>query len=167
MAGTDVLEQSARPPRLTRRARLGVVALAAVLALVAGGADWQARRQENAGIDRCARAALRSVAVAEGRVSMMTRYVAPALASSPPAGLRRGLLDMVSEAARPTTPGMRRARDLCQSVRVLPTHAEGRRTRTDCLRLLDAELSYLSAVAKDGEHTFEASGSTPQRCVER
>jgi hypothetical protein len=165
VADTEVLERTGRPPRLSRRGRLGAVGLAAALALVAGGADWHARRQESVAIDRCARAALTAVTAAEGRVSMMTRYVAPALASPPSDDLRDGLLGMVSDAARPSDPRLRRARGLCDAVRVLPTHAEARRTRSDCLRLLDAEVSYLTAVAADGERTFEASGVTRGRCV--
>ena len=164
---TDVVEQHGRPSRLSRRGRRSALVLVAVVALSAGGADWQVRRQEAAGVDRCAGAALSAVEVAEGRVSIMTRYVGPALASAPSGDLRRGLFDMVSDAARPSTPRMRRARDLCEAVRVLPTHAEARRIRSDCLRLLDAELSYLTAVAADGERTYEANSSARGRCVER
>jgi hypothetical protein len=141
--------------------------LVVLVAVCAGGADWELRRQETARVDRCAGAAVSAVEVAEGRVSIVTRYVAPALASAQAADLRRGLLGMVSDAARPSTPRIRRARDLCKAVRVLPTHAEARRIRSDCLRLLDAELSYLTEVAADGERTYEANESTPGRCVAR
>jgi hypothetical protein len=167
MAGTDVVEQHGRPPRLSSRGRRGAIVFVVLVSLATGGADWQVRRQETARLDRCVRAALSSVAVAEGRVSMMTRYVAPALASSPPDDLRRGLLDMVSAAALPATPRVRRARDLCDAVRVLPTHTDARRARAECLRLLDTELSYLAAVAADGRRTFEASDSPRGRCVVR
>ena len=74
---------------------------------------------------------------------------------------------MVSDAARPSTPRMRRARDLCEAVRVLPIHAEARRVRSDCLRLLDAELAYLTEVAADGERTYEANDAVRGRCIER
>jgi hypothetical protein len=167
MAISDVVEQHGRSSRLSRRGRRRALVLVAVVALSAGGADWQVRRQEAAGVDRCARAALSAVEVAEGRVSIVTRYVAPALASAQAADLRRGLLGMVSDAARPSTPRIRRARDLCEAVRVLPTHAKARRIRSDCLRLLDGELSYLTEVAADGERTYEANGSVRGRCVER
>jgi hypothetical protein len=83
------------------------------------------------------------------------------------ADVRRGPLDMVSDAARPSPPRIRRARDLYEAVRVLPIHAEARRVRSDCLRLLDAELSYLTAVAADGERTYEANDAVRGRCVER
>jgi hypothetical protein len=167
MAGTDVVEQHGRPPRLSSRGRRGAIVFVVLVSLATGGADWQVRRQETARLDRCVRAALSSVAVAEGRLSVMTRYVAPALASSPPDDLRRGLLDLVSDAALPTTPRVRRARDLCDGVRVLPTHTDARRTRADCLRLLDAVVSYLAAVVADGRHTFESNDSVPGRCVAR
>src|SRR3954449_10671405 len=167
MTGTDVVEQRGYSSRLSRRGRRGAIVLVVLVAVVAGGADWEFRRQETAGIDRCVRGALGSVAVAESRVSMMTRYITPALASSPPDDLRRGLLDMVSEAALPSVPLVRRARDRCDGVRVLATHAGVRRTRADCLRMLDVELSYLAAVGADGRHTFEANGSTRGRCVAR
>jgi hypothetical protein len=167
MAISDVVEQDVRPSRLSRRGRRRALVLVAVVALFAGGADWQVRRQEAAGVDRCAGAAFSAVEVAEGRVSITTRYVAPALASVQAADLRRGLLDMVSDAARPSTPRIRRARDLCEAVRVLPIHAEARRIRSDCLRLLDAELSYLTEVAADGERTYEANDAVRGRCVER
>jgi hypothetical protein len=167
VTGTDVVEQHGGPSRLSRRGRRGAIVLVVLVAVCAGGADWQVRRQETAGVDRCAGAAVSAVEVAEGRVSIVTRYVAPALASAQAADLRRGLLGMVSDAARPSTPRIRRARDLCEAVRVLPTHAEARRIRSDCLRLLDAELSYLTEVAADGERTYEANESTAGRCVAR
>jgi len=167
MTGTDVVEQRGDSSRLSRRGRRGAIVLVVFVAAVAGGADWEFRRQETAGIDRCVRGALGSVAVAESRVSMMTRYITPALASSPPDDLRRGLLDIVSEAALPSVPLVRRARDRCDRVRVLATHAGVRRTRADCLRMLDVELSYLAAVGADGRHTFEANDSTRGRCVRR
>ena len=62
---------------------------------------------------------------------------------------------------------MRRARDLCEAVRVLPTHAEARRIRSDSLRLLDAELSYLPEVAARGDRTYEANDAVRGRCGER
>ncbi|MFL6134624.1 MAG: hypothetical protein ACJ72A_17600 [Nocardioidaceae bacterium] len=167
MTGTDVVEQRGDPSRLSRRGRRGAIVLVVLVAAVAAGADWEVRRHETVGIDRCVRGALGSVAVAESRVSMMTRYISPALGSSPPDDLRRGLLDMVSEAALPSVPLVRRARDRCDGVRVLATHTGARRTRADCLRMLDVELSYLAAVGADGRHTFEANGSTRGRCVAR
>src|SRR3954447_34138 len=127
MTGNHVVEQRGDSSRLSRRGRRGAIVLVVFVAAVAGGADWEFRRQETAGIDRCVRGALGSVAVAESRVSMMTRYITPALASSPPDDLRRGLLDMVSEAALPSVPLVRRGRAPCRRAGGVGTHTRARR----------------------------------------
>jgi hypothetical protein len=167
VAGTDVVEQRGRPLRRSGPGRRLAVVLVVAVALTVTGADWQVRRQEAARVDRCVRVASGSVSLAEGQVATMTRYVSPALASSLPDGLRRGLLAMVSRAAARSTDRLRRARVVCDEVSLLPTHTRLRRTRAECLRLLEGELTYLEAVAADGRHTYEASGSVPGRCATR
>jgi hypothetical protein len=165
VTGSDVVEQRGRPPLLPRRAGRAALVLVVLVALSAAAADWQVRRHETAGVEGCVDAALTAVSAAEGRVSFMARYVSPSLASSPPEALRRGLLEMISGAAAPARPAVRRARELCASVGVVPTHTALRRTRADCVRLLSAQLSYLTAVVEDGRHTFGATGSPHGRCA--
>jgi hypothetical protein len=167
MAGTDLLEQQGSPPLLSHRARRLAAALALPLILILALADWQVRRHEGPQVDGCAEAALSATSMAEGRVAFMTRYVSPALASSPPRPLRRGLLAMISDVAAPAMPVVRRAQQRCEAVSVVPTHTRLRGVRTDCLRLLSTELSYLASVVADGRHTFEENVSVPGRCASR
>jgi hypothetical protein len=159
----DVLEQHGRGALLPRRGVRAVIAVLLLVGLVAGAVDWKVRRHEAAAVDRCVAAALSARANAEGRVETMAAYVSPTLASSS-GGLRRGLLAMVSSAARPVAPSVRRARALCGAVHVMPLHTTLRRTRDACVRLLDAELAYLAAVAEDGRRIFEGRESPRGSC---
>lgn len=156
-----------RPSRLSRRGRRLATVLVLVAALAAGAADWKVRRTESAEVDRCVESALSAIAYADGRLGLMSSYVSPALASAVPDAVHRGLLRMISGAAVPATPPVSRARERCVSVSVVPTHTGLRRTRADCVRLLESELTYLAAVVEDGRQVFVGRGTARGRCSTR
>lgn len=160
----EVLEQGRgeRGPR-SRRTRLLVV-LALLLVVVGGLVDRQVRRHETVGVARCVEGTTTAVATALGRVSVMADYVRPALSRPPSARLRQDLLDLISTSAGPGRTALRKARDRCAATDVWVAHDGLRRTRGDCLRLLDHELDYLSEVAADGRRAFGAGGVPKGRC---
>jgi hypothetical protein len=160
----EVLEHGTGSPRPSRRRVLLLAAVVLVLALVAVVVDRQARRAESVEVGRCVEAATDAVADALGRVSVMAGYVSPTLAGGPPRRLRGQLLDMISTSAGPGRPTLRRARDGCAATEVWLLHDDLRQTRSDCLRLLDGQLSYLADVAADGLRGFGAVGVPRGRC---
>jgi hypothetical protein len=72
---------------------------------------------------------------------------------------------MISAAAAPGAAPLRRARKVCSAADVLPYHTALRRSRSDCLELLDRELDNLRAVEADAQRAFGGARSARGSCT--
>lgn len=141
------------------------MALAVTVGIAGALVDRDARSREARDVAGCVTAATDAVSTVVGRLTVVVRYVGPALAGSASGPLRESLLDMISAAAAPSAGPLRRARDRCAATDVLPFHTGLRRTRDDCLLLLEQETAYLRAVARDGTRVYGANDVQRGQCL--
>lgn len=132
--------------------RVSVVLL--VVTLVAGSAaylaDHRLRLHEQRALDACAAEAVMAAREAWSPVLAMSGYVRPVLDASSSPSLRRDMYRLVGSAAAGTVVPLDRARAGCREVHVLPLHHGLTRRRDGCVRALDAQRHFLTALSRDG-----------------
>lgn len=140
-----------RPLRTARsRRRVLGVAVAALLAVAAAGADRALAHRELDGLLDRVRTGTESVTYADRRIAATVTYAGPALRSAAVAPrVRDSLAGIVAQTAAGTLPDLRDQRARAAATRVLPWHSRARRARAAWVAYLDAQLAYLAGVARD------------------
>lgn len=151
------------PRRVAAAAAVGVVLVVVLVVVLL--IDRGVRSREAERVSACVSAARGAVTYSSARVTAILSYVRPVLVRAEDAALRRRLLRVVSEAVAPTIPEVLDARERCERTRVLRVHLELRARRADCLELLDADLTYLRAVAADGSEALTPPPLRTRTCA--
>jgi hypothetical protein len=132
--------------------RVSVVLL--VVTLVAGSAayfaDHRLRLHEHRALDACAAEAVVAAREAWSPVLAMSGYVRPVLDAASSPSLRRDMYRLMRSAAAGTAVPLDRARAGCRQVHVLPLHHDLAQRRDGCVRALDAQRHFLTALSRDG-----------------
>jgi hypothetical protein len=142
-----------RPPRnRVRTAAVAVVIAAFVVGL--GWLDLEDRRGEVADLLGCVSRGEGALSGANGAIDNMSRYVAPALASSPAADVTDGLRALIRDAAAKGTPAVAGALAACDDVPVRTWHGGVDRARDRYRTYLAARLQLLQATVVDDHELF-------------
>ncbi len=130
-----------------------VLAMALVVGGVAWYADHRVSTREAAGVARCEHRLSDASAMSEIRMGAMDNYLRPALASTH--GARQlHLADLMSGPARRALPGVQRADQACNAVKVKPWHFSLIARRNAATAYSGALLTLLQAVASQGRAYF-------------
>jgi len=172
---TGAMDQAPGAPREEETLTFGrrglsrrVTAVLLVVTLVAGPAaylaDHRLRLQEHRAVDACAAEATLAAREAWSPVLAMSGYVRPVLDASSSPSLRRDMYRLVRSAAAGTVVPLDRARAGCREVHVLPLHHDLAQRRDGCVRALDAQRHFLTALSRDGAAIASAWPATLTGC---
>lgn len=164
MSGAELLEiGEARRQSRFRRAIPALVVVAAVLAVLGLLGDRLLREREEQAVSACADAAATAVDLAGRPVHAAYEYIRPVLANGPGPSRKDAYYLLVAKAARGAAGDLVGPSRSCRGVAVLPLHEALAERRDRCVEVLDAQRSWLDAIAGNGE-SVQGWMETPRTC---
>lgn len=144
-----------------------VVGTLVVLLVGLGLEDRRAHADEADRVEECVSATIAARTLADRKVSSMADYVRPALNGAFTPEVRTGLSRLVGGVARDSVAPLDAARSTCARIDVRPWHGDLKGRVDGCLETLDARLTWLDDVARDGTAAFTSAPASTAGCGAR
>ena len=171
MSGVEVLEgpgDEPHDPRVVRRRRLVVAALALLLlaGLAVAAVDARRRDSETAQVESCGEAARAATQRSDTVLAAMVDYLRPALAAIPESSGRDSFYALLAGEAARVRPGLQRALAECRAVEVWSWHDDLREQRAAYVAHLAAQVGFTGDVAADGRVLYADDPERAERLAE-
>jgi hypothetical protein len=153
------------PPGWTGRPMVrriaAVVAVAIALTAATWVTNWRLGRSEFGAVLRCVQSSQQTLTAIESRLTTTAAYVAPDIGPTSSLLIRDDLYKLIEDAARDTVPDLDDVITGCDDVSIAPLYHRMAAARAAYVGYLDAQLSHLHDITRDGTAQFRPPPELP------
>jgi hypothetical protein len=131
-----------------------VLAVAVVLTAATWVTNWRLGRSEFGAVLRCVQSSQQTLTAIDGRLTATAAYVAPDVGPKSSLLIRDDLYKLIEDAARDTVPDLDDVITGCDDVSIAPLYHRMAAARAAYVGYLDAQLSHLHDITRDGTAQF-------------